>query len=451
MRKARLGFVGFGEVNTPKEVIERKCREALENLQTLDVEIFSTGPVSDDSGYIDADRAVSELSGHEFDVLILCIAGWIPSHAVIRVSDKFRHKPILLWGLCGYNENNRMVSTADQAGTTALRYTLQALNYKFKYVYNVIGKPMPLEKIDRFIKACRAASLLRDARIGTMGYRDMLLYGTMFDGVSLRRKIGVEVEPFEMYEIVQKLPNIDEKQIAQGIEKVRTIFRLDRECDNKILELSVKYAAAISEKIKERKLDAVSLIDVDGMKKLAKLPPALTFMLIDLMCSICTIPENDIMGSVTQLMVRYLTGQIAAYAEFYEFFEDSFLIGVPDFIPYEVTEGQPALLPSEFGLLSTSVMNVSKFKSGFITLARLIDYDGKYYMHLLTGEAKQPRAWEECGWTPPAPKLPSLEVKPDCSMDEFVNKVASQHIILAYGDHREEIRNLCYLLDIEVI
>lgn len=29
----KAGFVGFGEVNTPKDIIVKKCRDALENFE----------------------------------------------------------------------------------------------------------------------------------------------------------------------------------------------------------------------------------------------------------------------------------------------------------------------------------------------------------------------------------------------------------------------------------
>ena len=39
--------------------------------------------------------------------------------------EKFRHIPMVLWGLCGWMEDGRIVTTADQAGTTALRKTFK--------------------------------------------------------------------------------------------------------------------------------------------------------------------------------------------------------------------------------------------------------------------------------------------------------------------------------------
>jgi hypothetical protein len=66
-------------------------------------------------------------------------------------------------------------------------------------------------------------------------------------------------------------------------------------------------------------------------------------------------------------------------------------------------------------------------------------------------EAVSPRKWEEAGWAPPAPQLPSLEVVLDGSVDECAQQVLYQHHMLAYGDRRQQLVDLCKLLGIEVI
>lgn len=447
----KIGFVGFGEVNTPREVIETRCGEALRQIEALGYPVVSTAPVADDEAYEQANRAVAELQAERFDLLVLCVGGWIPTHAVIKVADKFRFTPMLLWGLCGWREGDHIVSTADQAGTTGLRHAMQEMGYKFKYVWSSIGKEPPMKAIADWAAAVDASVRLRDARMGTMGWRDMLLYGTMADGAHIRSQIGVEVEPFEMLEMYQAIGKLPKEKIDEGVRYVREHFVFTAPCGDEPIADAVSWALVIADRIRRRGYDAISLIDVDGMKKLMGIPPAMIFLLLNRWCGVCTIPENDIMGGVTQLMVRYATGQIAAYGEFYEFFEKSLLVGVPDFIPREVTDGDQVIKPSTFGLLSTSLLNVSKYRTGRVTMSRLIDRGGKYVMQLVTGEAKQPPKWEECGWEPPAPQLPSLEIFPDISVEEFAANVSSQHTILSYGDNTGVLRDLCSLLGIEVL
>ena len=452
MKKNTVGFVCFGEVNTPIEKLQEKHDEALKQLSAVVDGVVDGGLVIDDPAYETADAAYAKIAGLDLSCLVVCVAGWIPTHAVIRVTDHFRHVPMLLWGLCGWKENGRIITTAEQAGTTALRPAFEALDYTFKYIYNIIGKPWPMERIAGFIAACNAKHNLRSARVGTMGYRDMLLYGTQYEGNSMRGQIGVEVEPYEMLEMVRALDGLDAAAVAEGVAFVKNNWKFEKSCDDAIIEKGVKYALAIVQKIKERGWEAITLIDVDGMKKLEGFPPAMVFMLLEHYTDILTVPENDVMGAVTQLIMHYISGQVVPYLEYYEFFENSMLIGVPDYVPKAVTRGDVTVLPATFGLLNTSLLNVSKVKTGYVTCARLVYLKGKYKMHVYTAEAKEPPAWNEYGWDDPAPQLPSLEVFPDsCTVEEFAQNVSCQHVIVAYGNYVEALRDFCKMLNIEMI
>ncbi len=451
-QKPKVGFCCFGEVNTPIERLHFDHDRALQALSALNAEIIDGGLVIDDPAYETADAAVAKLDKQGIECLIVCVAGWIPTHAVIRVTDVFRTVPMALWGLCGWMEGDCVVTAAGQAGTTALRPAFYEMGYRFKYIYSVIGEPEPIPAIDSYVRAAHSVAMLRHARVGSMGYRDMLLYGTQFEGNSLRAKIGVEVEPFEMLEMMQNLEKLDPARVAEGVRYVRENWVIEKECGDDIIEAGVKYALAIGKKIEERGYEAVTLIDVDGMKKLVGFPPAMVFMLLYHFYGVETVPENDVMGSVMQLMLRYALGTSAHYMEYYEFFRSSVLIGVPDFIPEFAIDGKITMLPTAFGLLSTSLLNVSRVKTGDVTCARLVYRRGKYCMHFYSGEAKPPRKWQEFGWAPPAPQLPSLEVFPDsCTVPEFAQKVSSQHTIVCYGDQTEILKDLCALLDIEIL
>lgn len=446
----KTAFVGFGEINSPQTLIKNMCIKAREEIKSLGVEIVTTEYVTDDPEGKDVQRAIDDLKKGSFDSLILCLAGWIPSHAVISITEEFRDKPMILWGLAGEIENGRVVTPAPQAGTTALRKVFEDLGYKFKYVYNIIGKPSPLYKIKTFLQAATASKNLRSTKVGMMGFRDMKLYNTLYEGLSLKDKIGIEVEFFEMLEMLQVSEEIEEGEIQKILEKIKKEWRFEEEADEEFLKKGVAYYLAIKEIAEQNKFDAISLKDVDGMKKIVDFPPAMIFMLLSDELNMCTIPENDTMGAVTQLVVKYLTNQCAAYLEYYEFFENSVLMGVPDYVPAEVVDGKIKVKPAAFGDIGGGLLNISTMKTGKLTLARLSNTANRYTMHIFTGEGKL-KPWEEAGWDQPAPQLPSLEVFLDVSVDDFAQKVSGQHYIIAYGDHMEALKDFCYLKDIEVI
>ncbi len=449
----KAGFVGFGEVNTPREVIDQKTTEAKQLLEKNGFYLVTTGSVTDDEKGEEAQRAIAELKKEEFDFLIVCLTGWIPSHTIVRVISEFKEKPMVLWGLAGNSRNDygKLSTTAAQAGTTAIRKPMEDMGYQFKYVYDFPDSDSKIEEIISFAKAATTIAKLKRSRVGMMGFRDMRLYGTMFEGVSLKGKLGVEVEFFEMLEIVQKMDHITDEEANKLVDKILDEWDFQKEPNKDSLQYGAKIYLSLKEKIEESHYDAVSLIDVDGMKKLLNFPPSLVFMLLANEMKKYTVPENDTLGAVTQLITGYSTGQISAYMEFYEFMPDRLLIGVPDYVPFEVTEGSLKVLPTSFGKLNESILNVSKVKTGRVTLARLGYTGDRYTMHIVTGTAVEPRSWEEVGWEQPSPQLPSLEVILDSPVDDFAQKVMSQHYIVTYGDNTAVLKDFCKILDIEVI
>ena len=445
----KIAFAGFGEVNTPIEVIQKKCDKACEDLVNSGATVYPFYPIRDDQKEEYVNNAIEYFSDKDFDVMVLCLAGWIPTHAVIKVADKFRSKPMVLWGLCGWYEDGRLVTTADQAGTSACRKTLQDLGYTFKYVYDIVGQPSNVDKVISYAKTVSAINDIRRVKIGQMGYRDMHLYGTQFDGLSIKKTFGVEIECFEMLEVVQRAQNLTKEEVDSVINNRIKKWKFLKEPNPDAVRKTAEYYLALKQIINERDYKAVSLKDVDGFKKLLGFPPAPIFTLLA-EDGICTTPENDAMGNLTQVVANALTGQIGAYLEFYEYFTDGVLAGVPDYVPSEVVDGETTILPATFGELSQGLLNVSKVKTGKITMFRFVVENGKYTLHMVVGEGKTPPSWEECGWDKPAPQLPSLKVEMD-NVEHFTQNVACQHYIICYGDVSNELKEFCKVLNIEVM
>jgi len=445
----KVAFLGFGEVNTPVDVIVRKCRAAEAALKEEGLDLVSVYPIADDYEEKDVAKAVAALEKENFDAVVVCIAGWIPTHAVLKVTEHYRHLPMVLWGLCGWYEGDRLVTTADQAGTTGLRATFEGLGYKFKYVYDIIGKKTRSDVVADYCKAAITAKQLLTDKVGMAGYRDMNLYGTLYDGLSLKKETGVEIETFEMLEIQQRYEKLTEEEKREVVNNRILKWNFLKPANDDAMMMAAGYYLAVKEIAEERNYKAISLKDVDGMKKLCGFPPAPIFMLLS-EDGYTTVPENDSLGAVTQLMMKNLTGQLAGYLEFYEFFDNSVLAGVPDFVAADMVDGDTyTVIPAAFGALNQGILNVSKVKTGTVTMSRLTYMNGKYVMQMVLGNGKTPPKWEECGWDQPAPQLSALEIELP-SVERFADNVACQHYIITYGDNRAKIRNLCSILGIEV-
>ncbi|MCK9265747.1 hypothetical protein M0P98_02515 [bacterium] len=448
-KKIRAGFIGFGEVNTPMEIIENRTNEAKNFLTSLGLEVVSSTPVTDSPDGSCADRASKELSGADFDFLVVCLVGWIPTWAVIRTISPFKDKPMLLWGLTGGYEDDRFVTAAAQAGTTALRKPMKDMKFRFKYIVDILGEKMSSEKILSFARVAYTERQLKTSLVGMAGYRDMRLYGTLYDAISLKEKVGIEIEHFETMELGLYMKEVSDQEIHKLIDYMKDNWIFTKEPQKETLHNTAKLYLAFKRKIEERKYVGVSYNDVDGIKKLMKFAPAGALTLLHDKMKICSIPENDSMGLVTQIITYFLTGQIPAYLEFYEFTKKGALMGVPDYIPADIVDGKTTILPNAFGSFGEGLLNVSKIKTGRMTIARLDISAGEYLFHTTVGNSRAPLKWEEAGWAQPAPQLPSVEVDFDFGNENFIQNVLGQHYIISYGDTTKDYKTFCELLNIK--
>ena len=115
-----------------------------------------------------------------------------------------------------------------------------------------------------------------------------------------------------------------------------------------------------------------------------------------------------------------------------------------------IVDGEVTVSPEAFGLLSQGILNVSKVKTGVVTMCRLTTENGKYVIHMVVGEGVTPPKWEEAGWAQPAPQLPALKVLLK-DTEDFTEKVMGQHYIISYGDNSKLIKEFCKIANIEVI
>lgn len=86
----KAGFVGFGEINTPAEIIVRKCAAAEAALKKEGISLVSVYPVTDDYEENDIRHALSVLKSDDFDFLILCVAAGSQHMAVIKITEHFQ-------------------------------------------------------------------------------------------------------------------------------------------------------------------------------------------------------------------------------------------------------------------------------------------------------------------------------------------------------------------------
>src|SRR5574341_1488987 len=130
LENIHVGFSAFGYYGYPLEVIARRGHEAADALRAMGIEVTETDPMT---SFDDVPRGLEQLAGKEYDAVIACVIAWTETPVIVgRVRD--------------------------------------------------------------FCQAAKAVNSLAHARIGMMGYADMGLCSLMFDGLEVRKILGIEVE-----------------------------------------------------------------------------------------------------------------------------------------------------------------------------------------------------------------------------------------------------------------
>ena len=87
-------------------------------------------------------------------------------------------------------------------------------------------------------------------------------------------------------------------------------------------------------------------------------------------------------------------------------------------------------------------------KPGKVIMARLSRVNRKYVMLIVTGEALD-MPLEKINET--NSQQPHVFVRTNCSQENFINSLRSNHIHVVYGNCKEELITTCEVLDIKAI
>lgn len=445
MEPLKAGYVSLGTEFYVPDRLKAITADAEKQLTSAGIELVRTDPLF---SLGQEERAIRDLRAAPWDFLIVNVINWIDPRAATRLLYEFRNEPIVLYSKGGFTEGGTLISPAAGAGSTALRFPMERWGIKFKYLFNAPDQPMDLAGILKFGRAAQVMKKLRSTRVGILGFNDMGLYTTGFNVTSLRGKIGVEVESFDMLQLERRMDALDEKQVDTEVTQVTANWEypLGKPKDTAIRRAIKMYMATV-EICKEKRFSAVSYKVVEGipafMNAVQSVPSALVAS-----AGYPYVDEDDVCILVAELMLKWLSGETATFLEHYEHSPEWILLAVDGFLPMQLTVGNPQVKPISTVLLDGLVF-CSKMRTGRMTLACLSEDNEGYRMHIVTGEGRTPPQWVEMGV--PLPSWPSVKFYPDTSVRNILDHVQSQHFAVVFGDYADELVELCHLLDIKMV
>lgn len=392
-----------------------------------------------------AQAAAESLRGAPIDLLLVWQASFADATMVVALAHAVP-APLLLWAPPEERTGGRLRLNAF-CGINLAAHGLHREGIGYDYLYAAPDDPAAIEKVLLLARAGRAARLLRSARIGRFGLNPDGFAPCTFDGDALAALIGVRIVQRELADVfdgARTAPAADVDHTLSELEqRVAGLAGLDQPSLRKTLGAYLTLADLARE-------DAYDGLAVrcwpEFFTELGCAACGAMSMLSDRMvpCS-C---EADVNGTVTQLMLQWLSGEPAFGTDMVGFDVDRdeavlwhcglapLSMADPEFQPRGTIHSNRKLpLLMEFPL-----------KPGRVTIARLTQASDAY--RLVVGGGEMLRAPISFSGTSGVLRFdrPSQEV-----LDTIMAEGLDHHISLTYGDHMDALLALARMLGLPVL
>lgn len=440
----RIGMIVTGFANYPNEVGMRMAREAKANLQKSGTDIvFADEAVLTP---VQGRKVARSLLREDVCGVIFFHGTWTPPAITLGALFELDHLPLASWSFGIYDEDGQRESTGSIVASTVLRGTLEKMAKKCIHVLGAPDQADALRKIKVFCEAAVARRLLRDCRLGLVGYSAMGIYPGMFDHPLMRSKVGPEVVHIDTYSLIRRAEASSKGSRDEVIARLKKLAKIDESVKPEWLDKAAGLYLGTKELIQEHELNAVNIKCQFELSQEYGCIACIPSSLLADEGEVVSGCEGDIPLTVTMAIFKYLTGKPANFGDVLEISGNEITISSCGYALFGQAHPQDEKVIRDIGYPGfTGPLCSWTAPEGLITYSRLVETtDGSYQLYMGTGiglrtERRQGR-------------MPALKVRLTTNdVEKFWQHLNSHHYAFAYGNQIARMKELCRLLDMEPV
>lgn len=455
-KKTRVGLIVTMSLDEtwPDSFVERVksyLPGARKSLKSLGFEVKDMGKIARTASEMAYQG--EELRRNNIHVLVIYVGTWTYSSTAVIASMK-ADVPVIVWA-------NSDIETFGIVGGSIVRGGLDEVGIKTELVYGDFEDKRLLKNLKALCNGIAGATKLRGMIYGEGGSRCMGMYTARIDPSEWMSRFGIDVDGFEQVDIIRRSEKYSDNEAKKFISWMKQEFG-GVEPAREVMLAQVKLYFGLREIIKERNYDFVSV------KCLPEMPSCYTTfcvahaLLNDTSddgfgenCSFVSACEADSNGALTMQILNNISGRTTMFTDVLYYDYDENMVRMcncgsqpTDFAASRkdvtwVTEGL-----REFDWKIGGACPRYVGKPGKLTMARLSRVDRKYVMLITTGEALD-MPLEKINDT--NSQQPHVFTRLDCSPENFIKDLRSNHIHVVHGDYKQELIATCKILDIEPV
>jgi L-fucose/D-arabinose isomerase len=372
--------------------------------------------------------------------------------------------PILLF-------SNLNPSQPGMVGMLAAGGALDQIGRAHGRAWGSVADPAVRARLLGHVRAAGAAGTLAGSTFGRIGGRPMGMYTAVSNTDQWLAKFGIDVEEIDQFELVRRAGGVDGSRVREArewLERHAAAVHYDgKQLTPDLLERQIRSYYAMRELIAEWNLD------FSGIKG----QPELTthFATMDVTEAFLNDPydwdgpkethvcatEADMDAALTMQLMKGLSDTPVLFADMRHYHADRDIWDLCNSGQhatwFAARSEDPAenlrrvhLYPEDFFFPAGGAAVHHLAAAGDFTFARLTRLDGRYRMQVLHGAMETyDDATNEALMRQSTYHWPHAFARLDASADEVLGRYGSNHIHAVPGDHVEDLRILCKLLDVD--
>ena len=386
-----------------------------------------------------------KLAQQPLDLLVVLQATFADSTMVMSLAEAV-DAPLLLWAVPEERSGGRLRLNSF-CGINLGAHALRRGGYDYEYVYAPPQDPAALDKIQTLAVAGRARRLLRQARLGRIGENPDGLDSCELDKGALDRHFGLDVVQAELADIFEAARKADPQQVDTLEQDLITKLDGLQELDPAAVRRTLSSYLALRQLAEEEHLMGLAVrCWPEFFTELGCAAcGAMSILSDELMPCSC---EADVNGTVTQLMLQWLSGEPAFGTDLVSVDTEEDLVVLWHCGLAPLSMADPAVRPRATIHSNRQLPLLMEFplKPGRVTVARLSEATGGY--RLVVGGGEMLRAPMSFAGTSGVMRFdrPAAEV-----LDTLLSEGLEHHVSLTYGDYQPALLALAKMLDLPVL
>ena len=357
--------------------------------------------------------------------------------------------PVILWAT-PERPGDGKVSSCSLVGQHLWGSSLRQAGQAFELVYGEPEDEALRADLMRAIAIGRTVRLLRHAKVGVIGTHAPGFIDLAADGFLLRKTMGVQLHPLSLPQYIERVHGISEEAVRKDVQKVLDLKMPMNGVTVDALAMNSRCYLAMQDLIDEERLDALALQCWPELPNILGHWPYLAVSRLGTEGRAVAI-EGDVDGAVGSLMESLLGSGPGFLTDWLEHDRSTIFFWHPGMAPMNMCEpigsaGGPTLT-THFNIVKPLVVDAQIRINEPVTVSRLWQCDGRYYMTAFEGRTVAPKRNVTGNY---------VLVEPDAAgggvperFDRLVHAGMPHHVLLSFGKQAETFRRTARALHLE--